>query len=1069
MWGDQPGQQFGSTDTVNPQDESFLHKIAMQGVVNPLLWMLESLGKPGYAVKGLLAGQGPSALANLIPFSDTLGITDPAQHVTGRDLARQWGLADQEDTWGNFLGGLGIDILTDPLTIAAAGPRAFSSAGLGALKTAEGVAPTWAGRIAAGQAGLGAVHTPFWWNALGLPEGRLALGTGETAQKIAGMPGQALDWASTNIPGIARARSVFEPGYGFTADPRIGNAQSGVVGPVSEAATAAIRSRGMEAVDQQSQAIQKMVAAGVARPAAEDAWSTLVHHIGEGSTNDWTDFIGGKNYLEPQNLYPGLSPTDANLLHSDIAPMALRTADILAGPGAAYESGREAARATGKIVGDVEKANPYRNYMSQASAADDTSLAGHMKARSVEPPTGAGAAFINQLAKDPDYTALYNKSAGTPFDQAIIDAKIEANAQALSKKELEIIDRELSNPTTLTPEKQAYLEKLDPAAVLEKNRGFAKFMAEINPQVLEEQRGFYRPDPAGNFIRYASNTGKLIGRAEGAQTAIAKLAEPASEALSKATNPNEFMRLGEALDELKLNATDTVPGQADLIQGGGRLNQLEKLNALGKSNLPVGPGIAKDLANEELNKFVIPRDVVENLQKEIAGPVRGSDVGFGPGINKATAAWRAFTLSFPATQVRQFGHNVFQQMLGGGLSASRFTDAEQFLRGAMEEGSTKAAEVADLAKRAMTQGAAFERQPMQLAGKSVEGLAERAITPFPDQTGKSAINSVKDWLADFKPSNVPGETYATLDPAKNIWIQRMMESNIHADESNRFAQFMGLVDKGYDDAAAARIVKQSQLDYTNMTPGLRKLQQIFPFGNFAYQNLNRFGRQLQDPGAIASTMRLFAGAGEGQSIPSYVNPSGAAIPIPGGEEGQQRYISGFNMPFEEPILEGLLSLPSGQFQQSARRMLEGINPLAKFAIEAGTGQQLYSGKPFNQTQPGPVASLGGILPNAPAQFIQQLISATPAGRLQTTLDRGFSGRDLNPLTNAFLGVRTTDVNTQQADKYAAEDALKQLLMGSGQARQSSDVYIPKAGRENVSPQMMYLYQLLGQLQRQKAQ
>src|SRR3990167_6625502 len=42
----------------------------------------ETLDKPGRAVRGLLAGR-PGELANLIPFSDTLGITDPAKSTSG--------------------------------------------------------------------------------------------------------------------------------------------------------------------------------------------------------------------------------------------------------------------------------------------------------------------------------------------------------------------------------------------------------------------------------------------------------------------------------------------------------------------------------------------------------------------------------------------------------------------------------------------------------------------------------------------------------------------------------------------------------------------------------------------------------------------------------------------------------------------------------------------------------------------------------------------------------------------------------------------------------------------------
>jgi hypothetical protein len=66
------------------------------------------LGLPGSMALDTITGHNPfDQLAT--PFS-------PENRTTGRDAGRQWGWMDKKDTWGNFFGGLGIDILTDPLT-----------------------------------------------------------------------------------------------------------------------------------------------------------------------------------------------------------------------------------------------------------------------------------------------------------------------------------------------------------------------------------------------------------------------------------------------------------------------------------------------------------------------------------------------------------------------------------------------------------------------------------------------------------------------------------------------------------------------------------------------------------------------------------------------------------------------------------------------------------------------------------------------------------------------------------------------------------------------------------------
>jgi hypothetical protein len=80
-----------------------------------------SIDKPGRAVRGLLGGRPHEALAAL-PFSDTLGLTDPSEAVSGRDLTNQWGWTGKHDTGiGATLAGLGTEMALDPLNLIPAG------------------------------------------------------------------------------------------------------------------------------------------------------------------------------------------------------------------------------------------------------------------------------------------------------------------------------------------------------------------------------------------------------------------------------------------------------------------------------------------------------------------------------------------------------------------------------------------------------------------------------------------------------------------------------------------------------------------------------------------------------------------------------------------------------------------------------------------------------------------------------------------------------------------------------------------------------------------------------------
>jgi hypothetical protein len=120
----------------------------------------ETLDKPGRSVRGVLAGK-PSELLNLIPFSDTLGITEPSESISGRDLLEKAGVLSRNTPgldWGD-VGGFTAEVLTDPLSFLGTGPLTAA----GRLAKAEGkLASSTASRIAAGQQGaLGLFKHPF--------------------------------------------------------------------------------------------------------------------------------------------------------------------------------------------------------------------------------------------------------------------------------------------------------------------------------------------------------------------------------------------------------------------------------------------------------------------------------------------------------------------------------------------------------------------------------------------------------------------------------------------------------------------------------------------------------------------------------------------------------------------------------------------------------------------------------------------------------------------------------------------------------------------------------------------
>lgn len=79
------------------------------------------LDLPGSMVRDTLGGQNP--------FDQLLSPHSDRNRLTGRDLNRKYGLAGQQDTWGNWGGGLATEVLTDPLTYLTFGAGALSKGG----------------------------------------------------------------------------------------------------------------------------------------------------------------------------------------------------------------------------------------------------------------------------------------------------------------------------------------------------------------------------------------------------------------------------------------------------------------------------------------------------------------------------------------------------------------------------------------------------------------------------------------------------------------------------------------------------------------------------------------------------------------------------------------------------------------------------------------------------------------------------------------------------------------------------------------------------------------------------
>lgn len=101
-----------------------------------LEWLGDTLDKPGRAVRGVLGGR-PEEAAAILPFSDSLGITDKANAVSGAELSRQWTGLAPDSTEGQVTG-FGLEMLLDPTNLVGLGLAGKAARGASvAARTAE--------------------------------------------------------------------------------------------------------------------------------------------------------------------------------------------------------------------------------------------------------------------------------------------------------------------------------------------------------------------------------------------------------------------------------------------------------------------------------------------------------------------------------------------------------------------------------------------------------------------------------------------------------------------------------------------------------------------------------------------------------------------------------------------------------------------------------------------------------------------------------------------------------------------------------------------------------------------
>lgn len=1045
------GSPVSTTD--DWQNNPWINNFATRGLLSGVQWLGETLGKPQRALFGTLAGES-DAWQNLIPFSDTLGITDPAKAVTGRDLLRQYGAIGQEDNWGNFAGGLALDIVADPLAFVRGPAGALTKAGEQAAKAGT-LERSIAGRIGRGQGGWAAITDRPWYVEpfMGKAENAAVLGTGKYGQMAAEGLDKGWDAATrakipgTSISPVAWMRSAFEPGAAnVTGAAELVPTYGKTYKPVESALKAETSIAVEPLYGLQSQAQRDLMNLGMA---AEDASRALA------------DAGASTRELGEIRIRSSV-PTTADQLQvlekygQDYAGQAAKVID----------PAFEASKRVGTDINEFGNVWGH-GYVPRSMADAGVNLTQQQMARSeLLKNIPGGRVAIDEMLTDPAVSGIYNrKLPGQPFDQQAAEAAkkaagqkfaamIEADAQAQLPKKYPI--------PMMAPDEA--LKLAQPGGAAELGQEIADMAAKLDPKVAE--RGyFYNLDLATGARNYGHNLASQTANRSSAIDVLVKEADDFKKLTTASGSMSEVRSLDKALDEI----------------GSGTAKE-ELARRLG---IPEA-----DLATRGVRE-----ELVQNLRKEIQGVKPKQSL-----LGDLTNMFRyGVTVPWPANLVRNWSGELVNQGISGTGAVKGLPDAAKFLMKQIPENTPAYANMQKAYQQAVAHGVVETEQLRQLTGTGVTRAGATAINTMPDFTPKSVASRAKEFFAPvysekareglgmtpfrevmgstMPPTTITGKAGQFLadnviDPIRG-YAGAMETAHEFQNNATRLQQFSNLLDEGYSPAAAAERVKVAQRDYANTTPFVQNsLRKYVPFASFSVGNLRTQADLLsREPGRYAAMMHILnSGRQDGGFVPGYAS-SGTAIPLPGAPEGSQRFLGSLGLTAEDEAISALASLMSGRVEEGVRKVASSSNPAFKTLYEIATGRQVFSGRNLDDLKPGALPSLllGG--DTRAARLASQVLQGTPAARVASTVDRLSDMEKKGPLAtllNLTTGLRSVDVDQGQAAQIAARDTITKLLNASDQYKIRESITVdPKwKGREEEIPNeikvLMQQYQYLQQ-------
>ena len=322
--------------------------------------------------------------------------------------------------------------------------------------------------------------------------------------------------------------------------------------------------------------------------------------------------------------------------------------------------------------------------------------------------------------------------------------------------------------------------------------------------------------------------------------------------------------------------------------------------------------------------------------------------GFMKALDATQNTWKKFALFSPGFHIRNIAGAMWNNYISGMNNIPKYTadavkEVGQFVKG----------KESDLFKEYRQQGlssAALNRVEFAAgddAEKSIQKTIEN-ISKTPSQRIKQGINPIKA----FETSRTIGDL---------------------SDQVSRFSLYKWARDKGMSAEEAASKVKETQFDYSELTPFEQKAKKLLPFYTWSRKNIPfQIQKFMEDPRKFeyANKTRLNAQTAAGlneQNVPDYMKEQ-FSLPVYGA--GGKGKMLGLNLPISDLT----------KISNPLKLLADAITPLIKTPIELAANYNLFKGKPIEKFAGQEKQLVGGVgIPMKTAYALEQLTGQVGRG------------------------------------------------------------------------------------------